>query len=148
MFTLALGVKGLFSLGSFWLYELSVLGSGLPLMLFSHQVKSDSLRPRGLQHTKPPCPSPTPGVCPRSCPLHQCLKAQVHLRNLIAANTCILTYYVPGNPLETTCAQSCLTLCDPMDWSPLGSSVHRILQARILQWVAIPFLKVSSQPRD
>ena len=34
-------------------------------------------------------------------------------------------------------AQSCLTLCDPMDCSPPGSSVHGILQARILDWVAI-----------
>ena len=33
--------------------------------------------------------------------------------------------------------QSCLTLCDPMDSSPPGSSVHRIVQARILEWVAI-----------
>ena len=36
-------------------------------------------------------------------------------------------------------AQSCLTLCDPMDYSPPGSSVHGILQARILEWIAIPF---------
>ena len=35
--------------------------------------------------------------------------------------------------------QSCPTLCDPMDCSPPGSSVHRILQARILEWVVIPF---------
>ena len=35
--------------------------------------------------------------------------------------------------------QSCLTLCDPMDSSPPGSSVHGILQARILEWVAISF---------
>ena len=35
------------------------------------------------------------------------------------------------------CAQSCLTLCDPMDCSSPGSSVHRIFQARILEWVAI-----------
>ena len=34
-------------------------------------------------------------------------------------------------------AQTCLTLCDPMDYSPPGSSVHGILQARILEWVAI-----------
>ena len=34
--------------------------------------------------------------------------------------------------------QSCLTLCDPMDCSPPGSSVYGILQARILEWVAIP----------
>ena len=35
--------------------------------------------------------------------------------------------------------QSCPTLCDPIDNSPPGSSVHRILQARILEWVAISF---------
>ena len=36
-------------------------------------------------------------------------------------------------------AQSCLTLCDPTDCSPPGSSVHGILQARVLEWVAISF---------
>ena len=41
-----------------------------------------------------------------------------------------------------------VSLCDPMDCSPPGSSVHGILQARILEWVAIPFSKESSQPRD
>ena len=45
-------------------------------------------------------------------------------------------------------AQSCLTLCKVMDGSPPGSSVHGILQARILEWVAIPFFMVSSLPRD
>ena len=37
------------------------------------------------------------------------------------------------------------TLCDPMDYSPLGSSVHGILKARILEWVAIPFSRGSSR---
>ena len=41
-----------------------------------------------------------------------------------------------------------LTLCDTMDCSPPGSSAHGILQARILEWVAIPFSKASSWPRD
>ena len=45
-------------------------------------------------------------------------------------------------------AQSCLTLCDPMDCSPPGSSVHGILQARILEWVAISLSRESSWPRD
>ena len=45
-------------------------------------------------------------------------------------------------------AQSRPTLCGPMDSSPPGSSVHGILQARILEWVAIPFSRGSSQPRD
>ena len=39
---------------------------------------------------------------------------------------------------ESEVAQSCLTLCDPMDYSPPGSSVHGILQARILEWVPFP----------
>ena len=43
---------------------------------------------------------------------------------------------------------SCPTLCDPMDYSLPGFSVHRILQARILEWVAIPFSRRSSQLRD
>ena len=45
-------------------------------------------------------------------------------------------------------AQSCPTLCDPMNCCLPGSSVHGILQARILEWDAIPFSKGSSQPRD
>ena len=45
-------------------------------------------------------------------------------------------------------AQSCLTLCNPMDCSPPDSSVHGILQAIILEWVAMPFSRGSSQPRN
>ena len=45
-------------------------------------------------------------------------------------------------------AQSCPTLCDPMDCSPPGSLVHGIFQAWILEWVAIPFSRGSSRPRD
>ena len=44
--------------------------------------------------------------------------------------------------------QSCSTLCDPMDCSPPGSSVHGILQARILEKVAVPFSWGSPRPRD
>ena len=50
--------------------------------------------------------------------------------------------------MKVLVTQSCLTLCDPMDCSPPGSSVHGILQARILEWVAFPFSRGSSQPRD
>ena len=45
-------------------------------------------------------------------------------------------------------AQSCPTLCDPMDDSLPGSVVHGIFQARILEWAVIPFSRGSSQPRD
>ena len=44
--------------------------------------------------------------------------------------------------------QLCLTLCDPIDYSLPGSSVHEILQSRILEWVAMPSSKGSSQPRE
>ena len=45
-------------------------------------------------------------------------------------------------------AQSYLTLCNPMDYWPPSISVHGILQARILEWVAMPFSRGSFQPRD
>ena len=45
-------------------------------------------------------------------------------------------------------AKPCLTVCNPMDGSPPGSSVHEISQARILEWVASFFSKESSWPRD
>ena len=41
-----------------------------------------------------------------------------------------------------------LTLCNPIDCRPPGSSVHGILQARILEWVAMPSSRMSSQPGD
>ena len=45
-------------------------------------------------------------------------------------------------------AQSCPTFCDSMDYSPPGSSVHGILQERILEWVAISLARGSSRPRN
>ena len=45
-------------------------------------------------------------------------------------------------------AQSCVTLCSPMDCSLPGSSIHGIFQARVLEWVAISFSRGSFQPRD
>ena len=49
---------------------------------------------------------------------------------------------------EELVTQLCLTLCNPMDWSLPGPSVCGILQARILEWIAISFSRRSSQPRD
>ena len=52
--------------------------------------------------------------------------------------------------LSSLCAKSlqlCLILCNPMNWSLPSSSVHGIFQARILEWVAMPFAMVSSQPK-
>ena len=65
-------------------------------------------------------------------------------------------YHIPVNKLQAiylkACCclvvNSCLTLCNSMDCSQLGSSVHGIFQARILQWVAISFSRGPSWPRD
>ena len=84
---------------------------------------------------------PNPGIEPRSPALQ--------------ANS--LATELQGKPIhglrhvetsQVLVAQLCPTLCNPMDCSPPGSSVHGILQARILEWVAIPFFRGSSQPRD
>ena len=63
----------------------------------------------------------------------------------------VLTTGPPGKsptfhfqPDEVLVTQSCPTLCEPMDCSPPGSSVHEILQTRILEWVAVPFSRESS----
>ena len=55
---------------------------------------------------------------------------------------------LPAKQEWSEVAQSCPTLCDPMDCSLPGSSVHGILQARILEWVTISFSRVSSRPSD
>ena len=61
-----------------------------------------------------------------------------------------LPYFEPPRIIEwvSEVAQLCPTLCDPMDCSLQGSSVHGIFQARVLEWVAISFSRGSSRPRD
>ena len=54
----------------------------------------------------------------------------------------------PEYEVECEVAQSCPTLCDPMDCSLPGSSGHGILQAGVLEWVVISFSRGSSQPKD
>ena len=84
---------------------------------------SDSVRPHRWKLTRLPRPWDSPGKDTGvSCHfLLQCIKVKS----------------------ESEVAQSCLTLCDSMD-----CTVHRILQVTILEWIAIPFSRGSSQPRD
>ena len=85
--------------------------------------------------------------------MHLCMFGRVH------THKCVCTHMTVYASVHTTrrlqgshafmcvCAQSlqsCLTLCDPMDCSPPGSSVDGILQARILEWVAMPSSRGSS----
>ena len=66
------------------------------------------------------------------------LLSKAILWELLFESMCYLLLHVWNNVLF---ALSCLTVCNPMDYSPPGSSVHGILQARILEWVAIPLLQ-------
>ena len=61
---------------------------------------------------------------------------------------CILVGVDGYTKVKMLLAHSCLTLCVPMDCSLPGFSVHGILQARIVEWVVIPFSRGSSWPRD
>ena len=80
------------------------------------------------------------------------MKAMINTRssrkiNMKMKKGTLKSYYVRKS-VKVLVAQSCLTFCNPMNCSLPGSSVHVILQARILEWVSILFSKGSSQPRD
>ena len=59
-----------------------------------------------------------------------------------------VAYYFCKMKVKMSVTQSCPTLCGPMNCSPSGSSVHGISQAKILEWVAVPSSRGSSQCRD
>ena len=84
---------------------------------------------------------------------HVLLQGNFRTQGLNLGLLCLLRWQVGSLALRplgcliyrqfSSIAQSCLTLCDPMDYT-----AHGILQARILEWVAVPFSRGSSQPRD
>ena len=61
---------------------------------------------------------------------------------------CVCVYVHIYACVHAKSLQLCLTLDDPMDWSPPGTSVHEILQARVSEWVSMPSCRGSSWPRD
>ena len=83
-------------------------------------------------------------------------KSNVNLSGNTLTNTPRITFNMIFSPLsglvkvksKSEIVQLCWTLCDPMDCSLPGSSLHGILQARVLEWVAISFSRGSSWPRD
>ena len=78
-----------------------------------------------------------PANIPLSCG-RQCARFVNRFFSVLMASECVRAQRL----------QLCPTLWDPMDYSPPASSVHRILQARTWEWVAMPSSKGSSQPRD
>ena len=119
----------------------------------SCSVLSDSLRPNGLYSPwNSPCQNtgmgsfsllqgifPTQGSNPGFPHCRQILYQLSHNRSPV---------YSISEVKWSEVAQSCLSLCDPMDCSLTGSSINGILQARILDWVASSFSRGSSRPRD
>ena len=112
----------------------------LLLLLFSRQVLSDSLQPHGLQHARPPCPSPSPRVCPSSCPLtwwcHPIISSSVALLSF-----CLQSFPAwesfPMSQLSTSGGQkigvTASTSVLPMntqDWFPLGWTGWIFLQSK------------------
>ena len=146
---------------SFHFLTTELSSSKFTLLLFTRLVVSNSLRPHGLQHTRLPCPSPSPRVHSNSCPLSQWYHPTISTS--VAPFSSCLQYFPASGSLPMTLAhwnlikiyimkvkvtQSCPTLCNPMDYSLPSSTVHGIFQARILEWVAISFSRWSSRPRD
>jgi len=76
-----------------------------------------------------------------SCLAPRVLWTQLILLNTYQMSTLVEELIMKGMKVKVT--QSCLTLCDPMDYT-----VHEILQAKILEWVAFPFSRGSSWPRN
>ena len=70
------------------------------------------------------------------------------LTKLLHISSPFPSFFDHKKKVKVLVAQSRPTLCNPMDYSPPGSSIHGISQTRILEWVAIPFSRGSSQPRD
>ena len=105
---------------------------GIPLCVICYNLLSESLPPHVRRLTKN-----SYIICGLSKSL-----GHISAASLIRGN------YFIQRKVEVLVPQSCPTLCDPMDCSPPGSSVHGLLQARILEWIAIPFSRGSSRPRD
>ena len=97
---------------------------------FSHSVMSDSLRPYGLQHARPPCPSPTPSACSNSCPLsqwcHPIISSSVipfssHLQSFPASGSFPVSQFFTsrGQRIGASASASVLPV-NIQDWFPLG----------------------------
>ena len=96
---------------------------------FSHSVMSDSLWPHGLQHTRPPCPSPTPGVYPNPCPLSRWCHPTIS-SSVIPFSSCPQSFpesgSFPMSQLFASCGQSIGVSAsasvfpkNTQNWSPL-----------------------------
>ena len=107
---------------------------------FSHSVMSDSLKPHGLQHARPPCPSPTPRICSNSCPLSRSCHPTIS-SSVVPFSSPLQSFPASGsfkmNQLFASSGQSIgvspSTSVLPMniqDWFPLGLTGWISLQSK------------------
>ena len=110
------------------------------LLLFSHSIVSNSLRPHGLQHTRLPCPSPSSRTCSNSCPLSRWCHPTIS-SSVIPSSSCLQSFPATGSfqmsPFFTSGGQSigvsALASVLPMniqDWSPSGWTGLLSLQSK------------------
>ena len=117
-----------------WVWEAYSHSSWIPFCFpsvqFSRSVVSNSLHPHGLQHTRPPCPSPTPGACSNSCPLswwcHPTISSSVvpfssRLQSFPASGSFPMSQlFAWGNLSIGVSASTSVPPMSTQDWSPLG----------------------------
>ena len=112
------------------------------LLLFSHSVVSDFLWPHGLQHTRLPCPSPSPGVCSNSWPLSQWCHPTISsiiipfsfcLQSLPASGSFPMSQFLAsgGQSIGVSASASVLPM-NTQDWSPSGWTGWISLQSKRL----------------
>ena len=127
---------------------LCVTFKNITLVQLSHSVVSDSLRPHGLQHARPPCPSPTPGVYSNSSPLsrwcHPAISSSVIpfscLQFFPASGSFAMSWlFTSGDQSTGASASTSVLLMNIQDWFPLGLTGLISLQSKGL-------LRVFSSP--
>ena len=112
---------------------------------FSCSVESDSLQPHELQHARPPCPSPTPGAYPNSCPLSQWCHPTIS-SSVIPFSSCLQSFpasrsfqmsqlFTSGGQSTGVSASASVLPMNIQDWSPLGWTGWISLQSKGLSRV-------------
>ena len=116
-------------------------------LLFSHSVMSNSLRPRGLQHTRFPCPSPSPEICSNSCPLSQWCHPTIVpfsscLQSFPTSRSFLMSWLVTSGDRSIGASASVLPV-NIQGWFPLELTGSISLQSNIICKYFLPFCRLS-----
>ena len=130
---------------AYWQFIRMKRCSTLKIVQFSYSVTSDSLRPHGTQHARPPCPSPTPGVYPNSCPLNSWCHPMIS-SSVVPFSSCSQSFpasgyfqmsqlFASGGQSIGVSASTSVSPMNTQDWSPLGWTGWISLQSKGLSRV-------------